>query len=96
MPTWFLPPDFTFAADGPIQLGTVIAHPKRPTQVLATLGSPGSGITPMIDPKPNPTASVSGRKPLLSSLLQSTPKLAAAQPTATAPSIMKSALLPNP
>jgi len=45
MPTWFLPPDFTFAADGPIQLGTVIAHPKKPTQVLATLGSPGSGIT---------------------------------------------------
>jgi hypothetical protein len=45
MPTWFLPPDFTFAADGPIQLGTVIAHPKKPTLVLTTLSSPDSGIT---------------------------------------------------
>lgn len=45
MPTWFLPPDFTFAADGPLQLGTVIAHPKKPTLVLTTLGSPDSGIT---------------------------------------------------
>ncbi|RMZ91634.1 hypothetical protein DV736_g1131, partial [Chaetothyriales sp. CBS 134916] len=36
---------FTFAADGPLQLGTVIAHPKKPTLVLATLSSPDSGIT---------------------------------------------------
>ncbi|RFU31061.1 hypothetical protein B7463_g5279, partial [Scytalidium lignicola] len=42
--TWFLPPDFTFSSDGPLQLGTVIAHPSRPTIVLASL--PGnSGIT---------------------------------------------------
>jgi len=45
MPTWFLPPDFTFAADGPLQLGTVIAHPKKPTLVLTTLSSPDCGIT---------------------------------------------------
>ncbi|KAK2593255.1 hypothetical protein QQS21_009054 [Conoideocrella luteorostrata] len=45
MPTWFLPPDFTFAADGPLQLGTVIAHPKKPTLVLTALSSPDSGIT---------------------------------------------------
>lgn len=32
--TWFLPPDFTFLENGPIQLGTVISHPKRPTLVL--------------------------------------------------------------
>lgn len=44
MPTWFLPPDFTFPADGPLQLGTVIAHPKKPTLVLTTLSSPDSGI----------------------------------------------------
>jgi len=44
MPTWFLPPDFTFAADGPLQLGTVIAHPKKPTLVLTSLSSPDSGI----------------------------------------------------
>lgn len=43
MPTWFLPPDFTFTPEGPIKLGTVIAHPSRPTLVLASL--PGdSGI----------------------------------------------------
>lgn len=47
--TWFLPPDFTFTSDGPIQLGTIVAHPKRPTVVLAVL--PGdSGI---VLPKPN-------------------------------------------
>ncbi|KAL7933157.1 hypothetical protein V8C35DRAFT_305078, partial [Trichoderma chlorosporum] len=45
MPTWFLPQDFTFAADGPLQLGTVIAHPKKPTLVLAALSSPDSSIT---------------------------------------------------
>jgi hypothetical protein len=45
MPTWFLPPDFTFAADSPIQLGTVIAHPKKPTLVLTTLSSLDSSIT---------------------------------------------------
>jgi hypothetical protein len=45
MPTWFLPPDFTFTADGPIQLGTVITHPKKPTQVLTALNSLDSGIT---------------------------------------------------
>ncbi|KAL8364679.1 hypothetical protein RB595_003791 [Gaeumannomyces hyphopodioides] len=36
MPSWFLPPDFTFTADGPLRLGTVIPHPTRPTLVLAT------------------------------------------------------------
>jgi hypothetical protein len=45
MPTWFLPPDFTFTADGLLQLGTVITHPKRPTGVLTTLRSLESGIT---------------------------------------------------
>jgi hypothetical protein len=44
MPTWFLPPDFTFAADGPLQLGTVITHPKKPTLVLTALSSSDSGI----------------------------------------------------
>jgi len=44
MPTWFLPPDFTFTSEGPIKLGTVLAHPSQPTLVLASL--PGdSGIT---------------------------------------------------
>ena len=44
MPTWFLPPDFTFTPEGPIKLGTVLAHPSRPTLILASL--PGdSGIT---------------------------------------------------
>jgi hypothetical protein len=44
MPTWFLPPDFTFTSEGPIKLGTVLAHPSRPTLVLVSL--PGdSGIT---------------------------------------------------
>ena len=45
MPTWFLPPDFTFAADGSLQLGTVIAHPKKPTLVLTVLGSSSSDLT---------------------------------------------------
>jgi hypothetical protein len=45
MPTWFLPPDFTFTADGPLQLGTVITHPLKPTLVLTTLSSLGSAIT---------------------------------------------------
>lgn len=45
MPTWFLPPDFTFAANGPLQLGTVITHPQKPTSVLTTLSSQDSGIT---------------------------------------------------
>lgn len=44
MPTWFLPPDFTFAADGPLQLGTVIAHPKKPTLVLSALALSDLGI----------------------------------------------------
>ncbi|KAF3406267.1 hypothetical protein DPV78_000394 [Talaromyces pinophilus] len=37
MPTWFLPPDFTFTSEGPIKLGTILAHPSRPTLVLASL-----------------------------------------------------------
>lgn len=37
MPTWFLPPDFTFTSEGPIKLGTILAHPARPTLVLASL-----------------------------------------------------------
>ncbi|KAJ4322667.1 hypothetical protein N0V84_004692 [Fusarium piperis] len=36
MKTWFLPPDFTFTPDGPLQLGAVITHPGRPTNVLAS------------------------------------------------------------
>jgi hypothetical protein len=39
MRTWFLPLDFSFGAEGPIKLGTIIPHPKRPTLVLASLGS---------------------------------------------------------
>ncbi|KAM0551168.1 hypothetical protein ACHAPJ_008510 [Fusarium lateritium] len=36
MKSWFLPPDFTFTPDGPLQLGAVIPHPSRPTQTLAS------------------------------------------------------------
>ncbi|KAL2670051.1 hypothetical protein Neosp_014932 [[Neocosmospora] mangrovei] len=36
MKTWFLPPDFTFTPDGPLQLGAVITHPGRPTNVIAS------------------------------------------------------------
>ncbi|RSL79817.1 hypothetical protein CEP51_007068 [Fusarium floridanum] len=36
MKTWFLPPDFTFTPDGSLQLGSVITHPGRPTNVLAS------------------------------------------------------------
>ncbi|KAJ4243558.1 hypothetical protein NW757_011199 [Fusarium falciforme] len=36
MKTWFLPPDFTFTPDSPLQLGAVITHPGRPTNVLAS------------------------------------------------------------
>ncbi|KAH7191836.1 uncharacterized protein B0J16DRAFT_331829 [Fusarium flagelliforme] len=34
--TWFLPPDFTFSPDGPLQLGAVIPHPNRLTETLAS------------------------------------------------------------
>ncbi|KAL8366546.1 hypothetical protein RB595_010415 [Gaeumannomyces hyphopodioides] len=33
---WFLPPDFTFRADGPLRLGTILPYPTRPTLVLAS------------------------------------------------------------
>ncbi|KAM0420386.1 hypothetical protein ACHAPT_011806 [Fusarium lateritium] len=36
MKTWFLPPDFTFTPDWSLQLGAVITHPGRPTNVLAS------------------------------------------------------------
>ncbi|KAL8370605.1 hypothetical protein RB595_000803 [Gaeumannomyces hyphopodioides] len=39
MPTWFLPPDFTFKPEGKLSLGMVIGHPKDPTDVLAMPGS---------------------------------------------------------
>jgi hypothetical protein len=38
MPSWFLPPDFTFT-DTQLPLGAVIPHPKHPTRVLAALGA---------------------------------------------------------
>ena len=34
MPTWFLPPDFTFKPEK-IPLGAIITHPKKPADVLA-------------------------------------------------------------
>lgn len=39
--TWFLipGPDFTFKPDGPLRLGTVIKHPKDPSQVLLQAAS---------------------------------------------------------
>ncbi|KID98433.1 hypothetical protein MAJ_05616, partial [Metarhizium majus ARSEF 297] len=37
--TWFLLPDFTFTADGPLRLGMVIPHWSRPTTVLADVAS---------------------------------------------------------
>ncbi|KAH9237707.1 hypothetical protein K456DRAFT_1747458 [Colletotrichum gloeosporioides 23] len=45
MPTWFLPPDFTFTPDGPLKLGTIISHPKSPTDVLV---SPGTDTCPAL------------------------------------------------
>lgn len=35
--TWFLPPDFTFNADGPLRLGMVLPHWSKPDMVLADL-----------------------------------------------------------
>ncbi|RAO64678.1 uncharacterized protein BHQ10_000690 [Talaromyces amestolkiae] len=46
MPTWFLPPDFTFTSEGPIKLGTVLEHPSRPTLVLASLPSDTGIVLP--------------------------------------------------
>ncbi|KAJ1322982.1 hypothetical protein MN608_11836 [Microdochium nivale] len=37
--TWFLPPHFAFMPEGDLALGTVIAHPSRPTRILATLNA---------------------------------------------------------
>ncbi|KAL6857760.1 hypothetical protein ACO1O0_005202 [Amphichorda felina] len=34
--TWFLPPDLTFKPDGPLQLGSIIEHPSKPTSVIAS------------------------------------------------------------
>lgn len=48
--TWFLPPDFTFTPDGDLRLGTVIAHPKHPTSVLA---HPDTESTPITLPSKN-------------------------------------------
>ncbi|KAJ5698404.1 hypothetical protein N7462_000409 [Penicillium macrosclerotiorum] len=36
---WFLAPDFTFRKNGTIRLGTVLEHPLRPTQILASQGN---------------------------------------------------------
>ncbi|KAF2670813.1 hypothetical protein BT63DRAFT_423112 [Microthyrium microscopicum] len=49
MPTWFLPPDFSFSSDGPLQLGTVLSHPSRPTLVLASID--GSSHPEIVLPK---------------------------------------------
>lgn len=38
--TWFLAPDFTFTTNGPLQLGMVISHWSKPSNVLADLSSP--------------------------------------------------------
>ncbi|KAF3405281.1 hypothetical protein DPV78_002614 [Talaromyces pinophilus] len=46
MPTWFLPPDFTFTTEGPIKLGTILAHPSRPIFILASLPSDTGIILP--------------------------------------------------
>ncbi|KAH6608810.1 hypothetical protein Trco_002156 [Trichoderma cornu-damae] len=35
--TWFFPPSFDFFPDGELSLGSVIAHPDRPTLSLASL-----------------------------------------------------------
>ncbi|TDZ33082.1 hypothetical protein C8035_v006262 [Colletotrichum spinosum] len=48
MPTWFLPPDFTYKPDGLLKLGTVIKHPSDPTQILA---SPNNFPSPLALPK---------------------------------------------
>jgi hypothetical protein len=37
--TWFLAPDFTFTADGPLRLGMVLPHWSQTTTVLADLFS---------------------------------------------------------
>ncbi|KAM0224061.1 hypothetical protein ACHAQD_002426 [Fusarium lateritium] len=49
MKSWFLPPDFTFKPDGPLQLGAVIPHPSHPTQTLASPRTDPSIILPEIE-----------------------------------------------
>ncbi|GAB1312490.1 hypothetical protein MFIFM68171_02700 [Madurella fahalii] len=44
MPTWFLPPDFTFKPEK-LPLGAIISHPKYPTDVLALPASSNPPIT---------------------------------------------------
>ncbi|KAI0441002.1 hypothetical protein F4803DRAFT_440179 [Xylaria telfairii] len=41
--TWFLLPDFTFTANGPLRLGMMIPHWSKPTTVLATIGYGAAG-----------------------------------------------------
>ncbi|KAF4452356.1 hypothetical protein F53441_4808 [Fusarium austroafricanum] len=46
MKTWFLPPDFTFTPDGTLPLGAVIAHPSRPSEILASPQTDPSIVLP--------------------------------------------------
>jgi hypothetical protein len=54
--TWFLAPDFTFTTDGPLQLGMVISHWSKPSNVLADLSARNTseialpGITSIVEP----------------------------------------------
>ncbi|KAM0344963.1 hypothetical protein ACHAPU_007097 [Fusarium lateritium] len=48
MKTWFLPPDFTFTPNVTLPLGAVIAHPSRPSEVLASPLTDSSIILPRI------------------------------------------------
>lgn len=44
--TWFLPPDFTYTADGALQLGMVLPHWSKPGTVLADVSDTNArGIT---------------------------------------------------
>ncbi|KAF5675750.1 hypothetical protein FHETE_2353 [Fusarium heterosporum] len=48
MKTWFLPPDFTFTPHETLPLGAIIAHPSRPSEVLASPLSDSSISLPKI------------------------------------------------
>ncbi|KAF4990558.1 hypothetical protein FGRMN_8373 [Fusarium graminum] len=48
MKTWFLPPDFTFTPQETLPLGAIIAHPSRPSEVLASPLSDSSIVLPRI------------------------------------------------
>lgn len=49
--TWFLLPDFTFTADGPLRLGMVIPHWSQPTTILAAVGSGTASEIKLPSPK---------------------------------------------